>query len=869
MATYYATPNGKSSNSGTSIGSPWSIDHALGQLSAGDTLNLQGTFTESITISCTGTEVSPITIQGYGTGAVFEGTWDSWQEFMPSGTVADYWSYAKARIKPEHAPPGAKLGDADGIVRRFVNGKERLHYDPMILFRGADWVIVDDVEIHSHWSRGVQFDDSRDCTFKNGYIHHIYESGVKMNEIELDDGSRSEAVRCKVEDTELAWCSLRGYFRIAGLCNNHPVNLSGTYGTNCEFTRCTVHHGGGEGIGAGQCGKGIVIDSCIVYDQQTVHIYTDWARDATIKNCILFETSPDSPSTNPSRGFILRDEHGGDKKCTGTYSGRKSKNVKIYNNLIVGFGYGIWVSNKANLENYHIAHNTIVNCEKGFYILAMASDWSSIRTRSGTVIENNVIDCIDNTVNSKDGITFRNNIWRNSGSRPNNAKGEDDVIGGIGLIDRDDNYTFATFDKTNYYIQSSSDARGAAAASEFSRDFRGKSRGNSPDCGFVQYDSDYGTTPDPDLTAGFTLDAYQVTPATTVTITDTATIDSGAIDSWAYHYSTDGGNTWVSIGTSQNETFTPSASGTYLIRQTVTDTDPDPDDVDYASATLIVSTEDPDVDSGGTTPDGGGGGGSTSPDIAGNLLVDGDFDSGGTTNWAKSSLTMSVENGELKVHTVTTAASAQVYQSYAQSGTYIDISNATDYMIEFDARIDGKGRSMGVQVIDHGTSADCLEEQAFTVPAQDDMEHFTIGPITSVAASSDARFRIRPYALASGSTLYLDNLVLYEYVEVTAAFSADDSTPSVGQTVDFTDSSTGATSWQWYVKRSTEDDDGYDLFSTAQNPSWTVPSEGVYTVKLVAGQGNVTDETTSTLTTSDWTDWAERGMGIGLQEGTG
>jgi hypothetical protein len=73
---------------------------------------------------------------------------------------------------------------------------------------------------------------------------------------------------------------------------------------------------------------------------------------------------------------------------------------------------------------------------------------------------------------------------------------------------------------------------------------------------------------------------------------------------------------------------------------------------------------------------------------------------------------------------------------------------------------------------------------------------------------------------------------------VTAAFTADVTSGEAPLTVNFTDESTGATSWSWDF-----DNDGVED-ATSQNPSYTYDTEGTYTVSLEVGDGSTTDTET-------------------------
>ena len=82
-----------------------------------------------------------------------------------------------------------------------------------------------------------------------------------------------------------------------------------------------------------------------------------------------------------------------------------------------------------------------------------------------------------------------------------------------------------------------------------------------------------------------------------------------------------------------------------------------------------------------------------------------------------------------------------------------------------------------------------------------------------------------------------------------ADFSADDTTPDVGQTVTFTDASTNTpTSWQWTIEGTENTDYEYvdSTSSTSQNPHVKFMNPGVYDVTLVATNAGGSGTTTKT-----------------------
>lgn len=97
-----------------------------------------------------------------------------------------------------------------------------------------------------------------------------------------------------------------------------------------------------------------------------------------------------------------------------------------------------------------------------------------------------------------------------------------------------------------------------------------------------------------------------------------------------------------------------------------------------------------------------------------------------------------------------------------------------------------------------------------------------------------------------GQMLYVDNINITGVVSAgppTAAFTASSSAVCAGNTVTFTDQSTGSpTGWSWSFPG------GSPASSTTQNPTVTYNTAGTYTVTLVASNANGNNTTTNTIT---------------------
>lgn len=104
----------------------------------------------------------------------------------------------------------------------------------------------------------------------------------------------------------------------------------------------------------------------------------------------------------------------------------------------------------------------------------------------------------------------------------------------------------------------------------------------------------------------------------------------------------------------------------------------------------------------------------------------------------------------------------------------------------------------------------------------------------------------------SGGMVAIQQILVIEYKEISAPvadFSADDTTPDVGQTVTFTDQSTNTpTSWSWAIEGTEGTDFQYveSTSSTSQNPNVQFLVAGTYDVSLTATNGCGSDTETKT-----------------------
>ena len=843
MATYYVSPTGNDFNAGTSTGTAWrTLAHSVSELVAGDTLNLMdGVYSgEKFLVNKSGTSGSPITIQAYaGATPIIDGGW----------TYGQMVDYTKTVVRGRHANL-VEIGVLSGSTRV-----------------GGDYIIFDGIHIRNSQGRGMIV-IGHHTTVQNCKIYQCFQTGVLIwPDSEASNPNRDAYTT--VTNCEITLCSdgwhtkyQRQKYSVDGVnITNWPPPIFTKQSKYVTISDNIIHDNGGEGIGIhGAWATTVEGNEC--YNNGVYNIYVDWAGSgALIRNNICYNTpnyvrDPQSTSV-PGRGGLpggiaFHDEVGAGYKVHLTVGGVDgyTQNLQCYNNLIVNCENGIWIFGKANLVNCRFEHNTVVDCVRPIKIHALTSPTpeGQIRRWSNTKIRNNIFFGVGIVEGTPTGISFGNNLWS---TRPTDSdqRGTGDVYANPALVDDDPSYTGGTLDATDYHLTGSSPAIGAAIGALQNYDYRGADRdGVTPDMGFMEY----GGEVTPVLSAGFTLSASTIAPGDTVTITSTASMTSGTIDTWAYHWTLDNA-TWTSIGTSEDETFTPSVSGDYIIRQTVTDTDTST--TKYYTLALTVTAGTSEEEGGPVIP------------VATNLLTNSTFDTA-TTGWSKSGTgSWSVVDGRLKL---TSTSALYIYQTIGP------VTSGEQYIVAFDSELTGQtgyenDRTVELSIIQHGSPyAHLIDLEAYTiVQGAGVMSYYNI--ITIDTSDSNARFRIKipyiyPTSGASAQAIYLDNIVVSPYVEIIAGFSTSDTTPDLDDVVTFTDSSTNASSWLWEI----EDGDGeYVTFSTVQNPTYTFIDSGVYTVRQTVTNADTgeTDTATESITVEEDMDYYQTRLRPGMRRG--
>ncbi|TXH02011.1 MAG: DUF1565 domain-containing protein [Candidatus Moraniibacteriota bacterium] len=173
--TYYVSPSGNDSSTG-SLSSPYrTIARCISSLSAGDTCTLRaGTYPETLTLSKKGTSTSPITITTYNN--------------------------EKAIVDGEHTRPTASLSSAEHII---ISGLVLTKSSSYALYSdGSKNITIRGVEVDHPLDGGLIFRNGQKIKVENSNIHHTNFRGDGSHEaISMVNTSDFEIKHNRVHDS--------------------------------------------------------------------------------------------------------------------------------------------------------------------------------------------------------------------------------------------------------------------------------------------------------------------------------------------------------------------------------------------------------------------------------------------------------------------------------------------------------------------------------------------------------------------------------------------------------------------------------------------------------------------------------------------
>lgn len=708
-------------------------------------------------------------------------------------------------------------------------------YLGFIDINGSDNITIDGLKIQNWNGRGLNiYGNPSDITVKNVYVSHTYAQAIRFD----------TATDCVVEDSTFYQASQeKRYYNATPtrLAKDWPVSTHAMRSNNVTFRRNTVANCGGEGIGIDRSSTNCTVEDNVIYDGGPVGIYILYSKNTLVQRNLIYYTDSYTV-TNDYKGnrlgISMRDEY----QFSGSYN--VSSNNKFLNNIIVNPGTaGIQISGNVGMSGTIIANNTIVGGKYGFNIFNKKSEYAW----AGCVIENNIVEATSNSISaSASEMTWRNNTWL---SKPiTEARGAGDIYASAKLVNASATVTTPP-DLANYQLQESSPAINKARTTPgVETDYHGASRGASPDIGALEYGEA------PPVVAAITASTTTPAAGASVTLTDASTISSGAIDEWLWQVSLDGGQTKATIATTQNTSYTPSSTGTYTIYLTVTDNDGPDSDTTTVTLTVGTPVTDPETPTDGETDTDGF-------SCTGNLLSNPSFDTD-VTGWAVSNMSRAritdpTDSTNYVCRMYGTTGGQQMYQSG------FALTSGVTYILSFTAW-SNRDRDMEIETIQHvSPNADVLDTVVMSTTTTKTRYEYVLDALLTEA---NTRLRFQPVYLTSSDSLWIDDICLRPYSEVDASFSVSDSSPSLGDTITLTDTSTGSPyAWSWRVTSTAGLD---EVISTSAGPvDWAIPGPGEYTIKLTVAGGDNTDYATTSITVSPKPDWFQSGLRRALRKG--
>ena len=306
----------------------------------------------------------------------------------------------------------------------------------------------------------------------------------------------------------------------------------------------------------------------------------------------------------------------------------------------------------------------------------------------------------------------------------------------------------------------------------------------------------------PTLTASFTYSPATPTTGQAVQFTDTST---GSPTSWQWNFG-DGGTS-----TSQNPSHAFTATASYTVRLTVTN------NTGSKTASQSINVVPPGTLTASftyspATPTTGQAVQFTDTSTGSPTSWQWNFGDGGTSTSQNPSHTFTATGTKTVTLTVnnnsgsnTVTRTVSVVAALSASFTYSPASPTTGQAVQFTDTSTGSPTSWQWDFGDGGTSTSRNPSHTFTA-----------------TASYTVRLTVTN---TSGSKSFSQTVNVLPASTLNASFQYSPASPTTGQVVQFTDTSTGSpTSWQWNF--------GDGGTSTSQNPGHTFTATGSYTVRL-------------------------------------
>ena len=390
---FFVSPSGSNTNPGTQA-LPWkTLQYAVSQLVAGDTLYaMTGTYAETVSINASGTSASPITVTAYpGQSPVIDGS---------TVVVGNYASLLKLY--------GNYITVSDFEVQNINNDGHGGNGGSATIAAGYGVSIegnnntVSNLNVHNTWAQGII------ASGNNALIEDNTVSYVAMSNCRLAD-----TVNCSTASRGWASCLSAGSSYGSGLITHNAV-----------ITGNTVFNCWGEGVST-WLSNGTVIEDNVIYNNWAQNLYANNAWNTLIQRNIVYNTP--NNYVGETSGFTLADEV--TSSTNNPLSGYPTViDNFVYNSPMCAFCWTL--ANGSGLYGGLIANNTIVGTALPSGVSAFSTGGAGSSSNVVNVysqIYNNLVDGAG-YVPSAGGLTLSNNLWLTKPATPA-ASSSTDVIG--------------------------------------------------------------------------------------------------------------------------------------------------------------------------------------------------------------------------------------------------------------------------------------------------------------------------------------------------------------------------------------------------------------------------------------------------------
>lgn len=515
MTTYYVKPNGDNSKDGKSEANAWAtFSHAAANSSAGDTIKVMpGTYQETLTI----TKNNQIWEGSAGAGnsanwPVIDGKYGPNLIYFGNNGIPVLPHPRKAPgVLPTPSSEGV-LNDGLVTIRPGVTGVTlrylKIYNSAQYAIRvapGCDDTTITNCHIDFSYRRSIHSPG----TGSNG--PYIYRLQILNNVI-----TRSSIRKLAVGKTRFCECHQPNGEVCSGPIDKHDGNFEPCGGKDSvdvaiapQYTFDALVKGNvlafayGEGISCDTQSDRMTIEDNIVHNTYHWALGVNNTQNSIIRRNIVFTDGTLPVIGSASSAIAMGDELVENSKTNNFYS----KNVKIYNNLCVGFNKTIWIRSGcyvSQFENTYVGYNTFVGTPQTERVFLFKQGAKRIDETKKKICTNNVTPAphksllIENNLFVRNGAqsigscdaqmgntVFRNNAFSETQATINNvaklmAQGASNVYSttvanpggprGAGGYEADMSNDACialavnqAFDKANYYLGAGSACIGAGA----------------------------------------------------------------------------------------------------------------------------------------------------------------------------------------------------------------------------------------------------------------------------------------------------------------------------------------------------------------------------------------------------------------------